>query len=131
MAKTLVRNEPDNLYKMLDEAKSLLKTATNEERSKGLFFTVDTKLLEDRKLNLSWSLKAIEAIRSIENNEKKVDSKKLKYLCEAQVPDTICQNLPMYIKEYYHRASTWEQEAAAKVPPLRKTKRHGYKSARF
>ena len=37
MAKTLVRNEPDNLYKMLDEAKSLLKTATTEERSTGLF----------------------------------------------------------------------------------------------
>ena len=36
----------------------------------------------------------------------------------------------MYLKEYYHRASTWEQEAAAKVPPLRKTKRHAYKSAR-
>ena len=35
----------------------------------------------------------------------------------------------MYIKEYYHRASTWEQEAAAKVPPLRKTKRQGYKPA--
>ena len=71
MAKTLVRNESDNMYKMLDEAKSLLKTATNQERSEGLFFTVDTKLLEDRKLNLSWSLKAIEVIRSIEKTMRK------------------------------------------------------------
>ena len=36
MAKTLVRNESDNMYKMLD-VKSLLKTATNQREDQVYF----------------------------------------------------------------------------------------------